>query len=66
MPNLATTGNFRQDLLDRLAFDVITLPPLRARPGDVLLLARHFASNLCQELGLPAFAGFSPESYNFV
>jgi len=62
LPHLAAAGNFRQDLLDRLAFDVITLPPLRARPGDVLLLAGYFASNLCQELGLPAFGGFSPEA----
>ncbi len=61
LPRLADDGDFRHDLLDRLAFDVITLPPLRARPGDVLLLARHFADNLCRELGLPACAGFDVE-----
>ena len=42
LPRLAQNGEFRQDLLDRLAFDVITLPPLRARNEDILLLAEHF------------------------
>ncbi|WP_417617741.1 phage shock protein operon transcriptional activator [Oceanisphaera sp.] len=59
LPTLAQKGDFRADLLDRLAFDVITLPPLRARDGDILRLAEHFAVNLCMELGWPLFAGFS-------
>ncbi|MBL1378068.1 phage shock protein operon transcriptional activator [Zobellella iuensis] len=61
LPALAQTGEFRADLLDRLAFDVVTLPPLRARGDDILRLAEHFAVNLCMELGWPLFAGFSPE-----
>ncbi|HFB66696.1 MAG TPA: AAA family ATPase, partial [Aeromonadales bacterium] len=36
LPQLAKKGNFRADLLDRLAFDVITLPPLRYRKEDIL------------------------------
>ena len=62
LPALAASGQFRADLLDRLAFDVITLPPLRARREDILLLGHHFAQQLSQELGLPSFAGFTPET----
>ena len=60
LPALADSGRFRHDLLDRLAFDVITLPPLRARTGDTLMLAEHFAINMSAELGREVFAGFSP------
>lgn len=62
LPGLARDGRFRADLLDRLAFDVITVPPLRARPRDILLLAEHFALNITRELGRPLFPGFSPEA----
>jgi len=59
LPRLAAEGRFRADLLDRLAFDVITLPPLRERPDDVLVLAEHFAINMATELGRDYFAGFT-------
>ena len=59
LPALAATGRFRADLLDRLAFDVIQVPPLRARPEDVIELAHHFAVNFTAELKRPFFAGFS-------
>jgi len=59
LPALAEKGLFRHDLLDRLAFDVITLPPLRERREDILMLAEHFAHNMTRELGYPLFAGFS-------
>lgn len=58
LPALAEQGQFRHDLLDRLAFDVITLPPLRVRPDDILKLAQHFAVAMCKELGRDYFAGF--------
>jgi psp operon transcriptional activator len=59
LPELARQGRFREDLLDRLAFDVITLPPLRARREDILLLAERFAMGMSQELGHAYFAGFT-------
>jgi psp operon transcriptional activator len=58
LPKLATNGRFRPDLLDRLAFDVIHVPPLRARPEDIPTLAYHFAVNITSELKRPVFAGF--------
>ena len=58
-PALADAGKFRRDLLDRLAFDVITLPPLRERGDDLLLLADYFAINMATELGREYFPGFS-------
>ena len=59
LPALAEQGKFRADLLDRLAFDVITLPPLRERTEDILPLAAHFAVKMSSELGLELFKGFS-------
>lgn len=56
---LAKQRKFRADLLDRLAFDVLHLPPLRQRKDDILLLADYFAMKMCQELGYGYFAGFS-------
>lgn len=59
LPALAAAGKFRPDLLDRLAFDVILIPPLRERPEDILLLARHFATRMTSELGRAYFPGFT-------
>ncbi len=54
LPALAARGLFRPDLLDRLACDVVHVPPLRARGEDKILLARHFAARMAAELGLAA------------
>ncbi len=59
LPALAESGEFRSDLLDRLAFDVITLPPLRERQEDILVLAEHFAITMAKELEWELFSGFS-------
>ncbi|MCC9620936.1 phage shock protein operon transcriptional activator [Thalassospira sp. MA62] len=56
---LAKTNKFRADLLDRLAFDVIAVPPLRQRPDDILLLAEQFALEMTKRLGRSVFPGFS-------
>ncbi|ENA1776238.1 phage shock protein operon transcriptional activator [Yersinia ruckeri] len=64
LPALAAEGKFRADLLDRLAFDVVQLPPLRHRQQDIMLLAEHFAMQMCRELGLALFPGFTAQAKN--
>ncbi len=59
LPERVAEEKFRADLLDRLAFDVVQLPPLRERQSDIMLLAEQFAIQMCRELGLPLFPGFS-------
>jgi len=60
LPALAASGRFREDLLDRLSFEVITVPPMRERREDILLLAQRFGERMALELGREYFAGFSP------
>jgi psp operon transcriptional activator len=62
LPKLADQGRFRPDLMDRLAFDVIHVPPLRARPEDIPTLAYHFAVNITSELKRSVFPGFGPSA----
>jgi psp operon transcriptional activator len=62
LPAQVDKGKFRADLLDRLSFEVITLPPLRAREGDVPLLAEHFGRRMSVELDWTNWPGFSPRA----
>jgi len=61
LPAAVTRGEFRVDLVDRLAFDVITIPPLRYRPEDIAPLAEHFGRKIAGSLGADSFPGFTPE-----
>ena len=60
LPALAASGEFRADLLDRLSFEVITLPPLRVREGDIGVLAEYFARRMAAELDWRSWPGFAP------
>ncbi len=62
LPQMAAAGKFRADLLDRLAFDVVQLPALRERRSDILVMAQQFAIQMCRELALPLFPGFSAQA----
>jgi psp operon transcriptional activator len=59
LPRLAEEGRFRADLLDRLSFEVITLPPLRVREGDTYVLADYFGRRMAGELQWEEWPGFS-------
>ena len=47
-------GRFRLDLLYRLRGGHIILPPLRARDGDIAILARHFLEKACDDMDRPS------------
>lgn len=59
LPAKAARGGFRSDLLDRLSFEVITLPPLRVREGDVEVLSDYFGRRMAAELGWERWPGFA-------
>ena len=59
LPRMADEGTFRWDLLDRLTFDVVTMPALRDRAEDILPLSNHFAVKFAAECGWSVFPGFS-------
>ena len=62
LPGRVEAGTFRADLLDRLCFEVITLPPLRARHSDIMVLAEFFGRRMAAEIGRDGWAGFGPEA----
>ncbi len=62
LPAMAEQGRFKRDLLDRLSFEVLFLPPLREREGDILLLARHFAARMAFEMGRQEVPQFSEDA----
>jgi len=61
LPDKVDKNQFRADLLDRLSFEVVTLPPLRARKGDIAVLADHFGRRMAAEMARD-WEGFSAEA----
>lgn len=57
LPRMAEDGSFRADLLDRLSFEVVTLPPLRYREGDIAVLADYFGRRMAAEMEWPEWPG---------
>ena len=55
-------GRFRADLYDRLAFDVIQVPPLRDRLADIRPLAEHFARRFHEEVSWVPALRFSQDA----
>jgi len=62
LPGMTAEGLFKRDLLDRLSFEVLFLPPLRERKGDILLLANLFAAKMAFVLGRKAVPEFSHDA----
>jgi len=62
LKDLVRKNRFKQDLLDRLSFEVLFLPPLRERKEDIALLAAHFAGRMALELGRDEIPVFSDEA----
>jgi DNA-binding NtrC family response regulator len=61
LEQLVKSGTFREDLYFRLKVVPIHLPPLRERPGDIVLLARHFLREFAQE-NEKTITGIAPEA----
>lgn len=57
---LCAEGKFKEDLLDRLSFEVLFLPPLRERGEDIILLAEYFAAKMALECGSSDLPILSP------
>jgi len=64
LKELAKEGKFKQDLLDRLSFEVLFVPPLRVRDMDLMLLSHTFANRMSLECGFTETPVFSPEVEN--
>lgn len=62
LKQMAVDGRFKPDLLDRLSFEVLFLPPLRLRDHDLFLLADHFARKMAFELGLDTEVEFTHQA----
>ncbi len=54
LPTLVKKGLFREDLFFRINVITVTIPPLRDRGDDIILLARHFAEKFSREIGRQA------------
>ena len=63
---LAGKGSFREDLFFRLNVLNISIPPLRERGNDVILLAQDFFSRACSEAGRSSVPEFSERAYQIL
>ena len=61
LSTMQADGRFREDLYYRLAEIVVPIPSLAERPGDAILLARHFVNSFSRELN-PAVRGLAPDA----
>ena len=61
LESMIADGRFREDLYYRLAEVVVKIPSLADRPGDAVLLARHFANLFAREMN-PKVQGLAPDA----
>ena len=61
LKSLTEAGRFREDLYYRVSEISLTIPPLRERVGDAVLLAHHFKNKFSKQEGRSAL-NFSPEA----
>ncbi len=62
LPRLVEESRFRADLLDRLSFEVITLPALRHRQSDIPVLAEFFGRKMALDIEMDSWPGFSADA----
>jgi len=65
LKSMVENGDFREDLFYRLYVVVITLPPLRERGDDILLLLNHYLAVFNRENG-KQIEGFTPAAYEML
>ena len=65
LDGMIADGRFREDLYYRLAEIVVPIPSLADRPGDAVLLARHFVNRMAHDLN-PAVRGLSGEALSAI
>lgn len=58
---MIANGSFREDLYYRLAEIVIRIPALAERPGDAVLLAKHFLTRFANDMN-PQVKGLAPDA----
>jgi two-component system, NtrC family, response regulator len=62
---MIAAGTFREDLFYRLAEIVVKIPTLAERPGDAVLLAKHFLARFAREMN-PKVTGFAPDALSAI
>lgn len=65
LPELIQAGEFREDLYYRINEATISVPPLRERHGDNMMLARAFLERFAQQLKRP-IKGFTPQAIDAI